>query len=206
MHVPIVIAIAVMLLVPSSATAATATVDVGDFSFRPDYTRIEPGDSVTWTMLEGSPHTVTSEPGAPVPFDSGELLPGQQFSQAFPDAGRYPYLCELHPFMAGVVQVGPDTTPPVLSKLFAKAKGKRVWVAFRLSEDSRVSASVASVKRPAKKLRKTRAVKKGDGRQSISVRIGGLKPGAYRVTLVAKDPEGNQDTASKRFRIPKPKK
>lgn len=194
---PVVLA----LVLPGSAAAATAEVDTGDFFFRPDLTRIEPGDTVTWTMLEGSPHTVTSEPTSPVPFDSGELLPGQRFSFTFAAAGRYPYLCDLHPFMKGVVQVGPDTVDPVVGKAKAKLGKRSVRVTFRLSETSRVSAKLVSVKRPGKVLRRAAARRVANGPRAISVKTRGLAAGRYRVTVTAKDPEGNLGTARANFRI-----
>ena len=61
--------------------------------------------------------------------------------------------------MDGVVQVGPDRVKPVVSRLSAKA-GKAVRVAFRLSEDSRVTVrltrrgkTVRSAAQPAGGLR-----------------------------------------------------
>jgi len=191
------------LVVPSVAQAATADVETGDFFFRPDYTRIEPGDTVSWTLLEGSPHTVTSQPSAPSPFDSGELLPGQSFAFTFTAAGRYPYICDIHPFMKGVVQVGPDTVDPVLSKVRAKLGKRRVRVTFGLSETSRVSAKLVATKRPGKVLRRTRARKLENGRRVISLKSKALAAGRYRVTLTAKDPEGNVGTARAFFLVPR---
>jgi plastocyanin len=208
----ITLALAAVLAFPVAAqasagarSAATANVEVGDFFFRPAYTRIEPGDTVTWRIAGGGPHTATSRPAAPAAFDSGELLSGQEFSFTFAAAGRYPYLCSLHDFMRGVVQVGPDTVDPKLSKLVATVRASRVWVAFTLAETSKVSASVATVKRPRKKLRRIRAKTVEEGRRSLSVKIGGLKPGRYRVTLTARDPEGNARSVKAPFKIPKPK-
>lgn len=201
MHKIALFPVVLALVLPGSAAAATANVDTGDFFFRPDLTRIEPGDTVTWTMLDGSPHTVTAQPSSPVPFDSGELLPGQRYSFTFAAAGRYPYLCDLHPFMKGVVQVGPDTVDPVVSRAKAKLGKRSVRVAFRLSETSRVSAKLVSVKRPGRVLRRAAARKVENGPRAISVRTRGLAAGRYRVTVTAKDPEGNLGTARAGFRI-----
>jgi plastocyanin len=186
---------------PTAQPSATADVQVGDFFFRPDYTRIEPGDSVTWTVLEGSPHTATSLAGAPVPFDSGDLLPGQRFSFTFATAGRYPYVCAIHPFMRGTVQVGPDTTDPRITRTRAKPGKRSVRISFRLSETSRVSATLASARRPGRVLRRLRARKVRSGGRALSIRTAGLAPGRYRVTLKAKDPEGNVGRAKVAFRL-----
>jgi plastocyanin len=197
----LLLAVSSALVVPSAAQAAPASVEIGDFFFRPDYARIEPGDTVTWTMLDGSPHTVTSEPSAPAPFDSGELLSGQTFAFTFAAAGRYAYICDIHPFMKGVVQVGPDTVDPVLSKVRAKLGERRVRVTFGLSETSRVSAKLVATRRPGKVLRRMRARKLENGRRVISLRRQGLAAGRYRIRLTAKDPEGNIGTARATFRI-----
>jgi len=189
------------LTFPGSAVAAD--VQIGDFSFRPDYTRIEPGETVTWTVLgDASPHTVNSAAGAPAAFDSMELLPGELFSFNFAAAGRYPYVCDIHPFMHGVVQVGPDTVKPKLAKPKAKLGKRSVRVSFRLSETSRVSAKLVSPKKPGKTLKRARAKKIRNGARSIGLKTKGLAAGRYRVTLSAKDPEGNVGTAKVAFRIP----
>lgn len=189
------------LAFPGAASAADANVQIGDFFFRPDYTRIEPGDSVTWTMLDASPHTATATSASPAPFDSGELLPGQTFAFTFTAPGRYPYLCTLHPFMKGVVQVGPDTVDPRLARPRAKVGTRSVRVSFRLSETSRVSSKLVATKRPGKVLRRTKARKIANGARSVSVPIRGLADGRYRVTLTAKDPEGNLGSAKVVFRL-----
>jgi plastocyanin len=191
----------VALILPGTAVAAD--VQVGDFSFRPDYTRIDPGETVTWTVLgNASPHTVNSGAGAPAAFDSTELLPGQAFSFTFAAAGRYPYHCNIHPFMKGVVQVGPDTVDPKLTKLKAKLGKSNVRVFFRLSETSRVSAKLASAGKPRKVLERVRAKKLRNGARSLTVATKDLAAGRYRVTVSAKDPEGNLGTARIAFRIP----
>jgi plastocyanin len=188
---------------PTARDAATANVQVVDFSFRPGYTRIEPGDTVTWSVgANATFHTVTSRRGAPEAFDSGEVDPGGQFSRAFTTAGRYPYLCRIHTEMRGVVQVGPDVVDPVLARARASVGSRSVRVSFRLSEASRVSASVASTAKPRRALRRARAKQLQDGRRSVSIGIASLDPGRYRATVSARDPEGNVGTARVAFRIP----
>ena len=134
------IAVALMLVasavVAAPAHAASQNASIGDFFYRADRVRIEPGDSVTWTNRGQVLHTVTTSRGAPQRFDSGFVDSGQTFTRVFAMAGTYDYVCTLHPGqMAGVVQVGPDRVRPVVSRLSARA-GKRVRVAYRLSEES----------------------------------------------------------------------
>jgi plastocyanin len=201
MHKFALLPVVLALVLPGSCVGATATVETGDFFFRPAYTRIEPGDTVSWTVLEGSPHTATSAPSAPAPFDSGELLPGHSFSFAFATAGRYPYVCEIHPFMKGVVQVGPDTIDPTIRRASAKVGKRRVRVAFRVSETSRLSAKLVATRRPGKLLRRALPRRLENGPHVISFKRAGLAAGRYRVTLAAEDPEGNVGTAKATLRI-----
>jgi len=202
---PLFVAIAVIAAAVSTAPAAgaatTAQVGIADFRFSPSYTRVEPGDSVLWTQ-RGSLHTVTSRPGAPESFNSGELFTGQLFTRAFPTAGRYPYHCTIHAEMRGVVQVGADTTAPKPTKLKAKVGKSSTRVSFRLPEASKVSATLAAKAKPKKVLRRAKARNLQDGARSVTVRTSGLAAGRYRVTVKAVDPEGNAGTAVVGLKVP----
>ncbi len=69
--------------------------------------KVNPGEAVNWRVADGSPHTMTSERGAPAAFDSDEKMPGETYSFSFTLPGRYEYMCLIHPgLMNGVVQVG----------------------------------------------------------------------------------------------------
>lgn len=184
-----------------AAGAATADVRIRDFAFGPAYTRAEPGDTVRWIQT-GSLHTVTSRAGSLERFDSGPLLPGREFLRAFPAAGRYPYHCTIHPEMRGVVQVGPDTTAPALTRLKATLGPKALRVSFRLSEGARVSATIVAASRPRQVLRRTKARQLEDGARALSMAVGGLEPGRYRVRLKAVDRESNVAAVAKVFRVP----
>ena len=187
---------------PSARDSATATVRVGDFFFRPAYKRIEPGDTVSWRLGSGSSiHTVTSRKGARERFDSGEVEPGRTFSRPFPVAGRYPYLCQIHPEMRGVVQVGPDSVDPRLAKPRATVGATSVRLSFRLSEASKVSASVASLAAPRRTLLRVAPRRLEDGRRALTVRTTALEPGRYRATIRATDPARNSGVARVSFEI-----
>jgi len=210
----VLLAVTALLALPTGASAsaevparaaATANVQVGDFFFRPGYTRIEPGDTVTWRVQPGAVHTVTSRAGAPEAFDSGDLLPGAEFSREFPTAGRYPYLCSIHTQMRGVVQVGADTVPPTLNRVRAKIGERSASVSFGLSEASRVSATIASRAKPKKVLRRAKGRQLQAGRRSISIRTSGLAPGRYRLIVTAKDAEGNAGAVRVPLKIPRPR-
>jgi len=189
------------VVAPAAGAATTADVDVADFRFSPAFTRVEPGDSVRWSV-RGSGHTVTSRSGAPEPFNSGDLFSSEQFTRAFPVAGRYPYLCTIHAEMRGVVQVGADTVAPKPTKLKAKPGKSSARVSFRLPEVSKVSATLAAKSKPKKVLKRAMARNLQDGARSLTVKTAGLAAGKYRVTVKAVDPEGNVGSAVVPLRIP----
>lgn len=73
---------------------------------------IEIGGHVIWSNDDTAAHTVTSgvspNYGGDVPdgkFDSSLLMVGKTFSHTFDEAGEYPYFCEIHPWMTGIVIV-----------------------------------------------------------------------------------------------------
>ncbi len=190
MRTTIAVTLLASLVVAAPAHAASQSVSIGDFFYRADRARIDPGDSVTWTNRGGVLHTVTSSRGAPEGFNSGDVDSGQTFTRPFPKAGTYKYVCTLHPgLMDGVVQVGPDRVKPVVSRLSAKA-GKAVRVAFRLSEDSRVTVKLTRRGKTVRSLRSRRVV---SGSQARSLKRPAA--GRYRVVVTATDLEGNARTA-----------
>jgi plastocyanin len=77
-------------------------VSIVDFAFQPASIEVPAGSTVTWTNAGAAPHTVTADDGA---FDSGQLKPGESFSQTFTTPGTYTYHCEIHPQMMGTMVV-----------------------------------------------------------------------------------------------------
>src|SRR5487761_20437 len=59
-------------------------------------------NTVTWVNNDIAPHTVTADSGS---FDSGNLNPGQSFTNVFTTSGTYTYHCNYHPWMHGTVIV-----------------------------------------------------------------------------------------------------
>jgi plastocyanin len=53
---------------------------------------------VCWANEEGVNHTASSNSGL---FDTDTIPPGTGGGGTFYGAGKYPYHCEIHPFMAG---------------------------------------------------------------------------------------------------------
>ena len=192
--------LALPLAAPSAASAATATVRVGDDFFNPDVARIAPGDTVNWVWEGSNEHTVTTYRDQSESFDSGTRTSGS-FSRTFSSRGRFRYFCEVHPVtMRGAVEVGPapfpDTTIPSFGRR-ARVMGLRgrARFGFRLSEAATV---VISVRGPSRKRYRKRL---GRGKRSVTLR--GLRPGRYRASLTATDRAGNRGRARGRFRVPR---
>jgi plastocyanin len=74
--------------------------------FTPTVARVDTGDTVTF-VGEDFEHNVT---GVPTAFNALQneqiLLSGTDLAFRFDDPGTYPYVCTIHPSMAGVIVVG----------------------------------------------------------------------------------------------------
>ncbi len=94
------------------ADSYDAEVSAIDNAFDASIVRIQPGQSIEWTMDGRSPHTVTADDGS---FDSGNLDPGQTYARTFARPGVYSYFCRYHGApgigMSGIVVVGDVDIP-----------------------------------------------------------------------------------------------
>ena len=102
-------------VIPFDGTRETGTHDpvkesqvalsIERFSYRD--AEIKVGETLVWTNVDGSPHTITSgsrgeaEPG----FASGFVGAGQSFALPFNEAGWHSYACSLHPIIKTKVVV-----------------------------------------------------------------------------------------------------
>jgi plastocyanin len=176
--------------------AAAADVEVGDDFFSPSTVRIAPGDRVVWRWSGAALHNVKSTDGQSESFRSSLMTgPGATFAHTFTRAGRFTYLCEVHPAnMRGAVEVGTppfaDTTRPRLSGLRLRVGRRSVTLRFRLSETARVRVSLAGSTRR----RLTRRF--GRGRRALTLRR--LRRGRQRVTLTPLDLAGNRGASVRR--------
>lgn len=85
-----------------NANESKSDVTAADFSFAPEVTTVDVGQTVTWTNQGQADHTVKG-PGF---FSAKALGHGQKFSHRFKRLGRFAYLCTLHPTqMRGTVVV-----------------------------------------------------------------------------------------------------
>jgi plastocyanin len=193
----LLVAAALLVGVAVPASAAPATVQVGDNFFQPAEVRVEPGDVVTWDWTGTESHNVLSRAGQTERFRS-RIQSGADklFRRTFENPGRFRYLCEVHPIeMRAVVQVGEaETEDPTLRRIRARVAGSRAKLVFTLSERAIVTLRVNG---PEDK----KVVKRLDeGRRAIRVR--GLEDGDYTARLRAKDGFGNRSARkTKRFTI-----
>jgi hypothetical protein len=81
---------------------ATLAVTITGLSFSPSQATAVVGDAVTWRNLDFRDHDVRALDGA---FDSGPLGRLGAFTVRLERAGGQPYVCTIHPFMSGQVDV-----------------------------------------------------------------------------------------------------
>jgi plastocyanin len=79
-------------------------VEIKEFCFTPTILRAEPGDTITFTNLDRSPHTVLGANGIWGSYDA--LKRNVEATYEFAEPGVYPYVCTWHVGMVGVVVVG----------------------------------------------------------------------------------------------------
>jgi plastocyanin len=87
------------------AHAASAMIVINMFAFHPASLTVAPGAMVTVRNADTATHTLTDE-ADPKLFSTGDIRPGQTKTFRAPaKAGRYPYICLIHQFMAGTLVV-----------------------------------------------------------------------------------------------------
>lgn len=94
---------------PAAVASAVAMVEPAgrpaqEWSFQPAELRVATGTKVTWTNTGAEFHTVTSDDAGKT-FDSHVVNPKETFTLTFSTAGTFPYHCDFHPWMKGVVRV-----------------------------------------------------------------------------------------------------
>ena len=91
---------------PAGPQSGDAAVSIVNFEFKPQKLVVKPGTKVTWTNDDTNIHDVkdTSPLATPV---SQELSKGETFAITYGQPGTYAYVCGIHPYMAGSVEVVP---------------------------------------------------------------------------------------------------
>lgn len=83
-------------------TSHAVTAESQPFVFVDSRITVRIGDTVTWTVGPGAPHTITSGTynasgvHADGLFDSGTRTAGETFSVTFTEAGDVSYVCTIH--------------------------------------------------------------------------------------------------------------
>jgi len=87
-----------------AAAASPAVVEIDNFAFAPADLTVIAGTTVTWKNEDDSPHRIGDKNGT---FKSAALDTDDTFSHTFAAPGEYPYICTIHPYMAGKIIVKP---------------------------------------------------------------------------------------------------
>ena len=86
----------------SADSGKIVAVAIRSFKFVPAEVNIKAGETLVWTNEDSVPHTVESSDGA---LKSDELSKGDTYKFTFTKAGKYDYICGIHPSMHGSVTV-----------------------------------------------------------------------------------------------------
>ena len=87
---------------PVAMKSGMHDVNITGFTFGPAVMKVTPGQPVTFTNGDDSPHQVTvADTGLRTPV----LLKGQSTTLAFDQPGTFGYICGLHPNMKGTIEV-----------------------------------------------------------------------------------------------------
>jgi plastocyanin len=86
----------------SPAAVAGDQVTIDNFAFSPATLTVKTGSTVTWTNRDEEPHTVAATDGS---FHSPGMGTGATFTHTFATAGKFDYVCSIHPSMHGTVVV-----------------------------------------------------------------------------------------------------
>jgi plastocyanin len=85
-----------------SDQTAMNDVSIVDFAFQPALITVGVGETVEWTNTGDVDHTVDSDTEI---FESGHIHPGRTYRYTFDEPGIFPYHCDIHPHMRGIVIV-----------------------------------------------------------------------------------------------------
>lgn len=84
------------------AKGTASDTNCGDKCYVPNTVTISVGGKVEWKNVDSAAHTATAIDGS---FDTSLVNAGASASNTFNTAGTYSYMCILHPWMKGTVNV-----------------------------------------------------------------------------------------------------
>ncbi len=87
-----------------AVSSGEAPVEIVNFEFKPQTVTVKPGTKVTWTNGDTAIHAIkdTSSLATPVSKDLGK---SDTFSITYDQPGSYSYICGIHNYMTGTVDV-----------------------------------------------------------------------------------------------------
>lgn len=90
----------------SKPLSGEAPVRIINFEFKPQKVVVKPGTEVTWTNEDTAIHDVKDTSPLNTP-KSKEMAKGETFSITYDSPGTYSYICGIHQYMTGSVEVVP---------------------------------------------------------------------------------------------------
>lgn len=84
------------------ANAETHTIDIKGFAFSVAILEVKVGDIITWTNLDGAPHTATA---ADRSWDTGRIKKGESKSITVTNGMVLDYFCNIHNSMKAKIAI-----------------------------------------------------------------------------------------------------
>ena len=95
----VLIGLAAIAAIPARA-ATDHAIAIKGMKFAPAELSVSVGDTVTFTNMDGAPHTGTAKDGS---FDTGKLSKGKSATVTIAAAGDIAFFCKIHSGMKGVI-------------------------------------------------------------------------------------------------------
>jgi len=80
-------------------------VNIKNYEFTPGKITVKKGTTITFENLDIAPHTVTVDDESIEGPKSKLFGKGETFQYTFDEVGSFPYHCQPHPYMKGVIEV-----------------------------------------------------------------------------------------------------
>lgn len=90
----------------SAPLSGKAPVRIINYEYKPQKVRVKPGTEVIWTNEDTAIHDVKDTSPLNIP-KSKEMAQGDTFSITYASPGTYSYICAIHQYMTGSVEVVP---------------------------------------------------------------------------------------------------
>jgi plastocyanin len=86
---------------PTASSSSGTTINIKSFTFTPNPFNAKVGDTITVTNEDGTDHELKADDAS---FDTGRFADGAK-TITVSKAGTFPYHCDVHNYMIGVIQV-----------------------------------------------------------------------------------------------------